>query len=111
MDPQQVAASKAAAFVAKFNEIILFPTIILLMAVAFLVFLWGTAQYFIQASNEQARQQAAKHMMWGVIGLVVMTSAFVILTIAANTFGLSSEVQCADDPSGPGCAGVFKVGG
>lgn len=102
-------ATEAVGFVNKFNQVILFPTIALLSAVAFLIFLWGTAQYFFNANNDQAREQGVKHITWGIIGLVIMLSAFTILSIAASTFGLSKEVDCAKDPTEPSCAGVFTL--
>ena len=109
MTPQQTAANEAAKFVAKFNSIILFPTIALLSGIAFLVFLWGVAQYFINANNDQARQQGVQHMMWGVIGLVVMVSAYAIISLAVNTFGLGDQLKCADDPTGSGCDKAFTI--
>lgn len=109
MSPQQQAANEAAGFVAKFNDIILFPTIALLSAVAFLVFLWGCAEYFMNAANEQARQQGVKHITYGIIGLVVMISAFAILSIAAATFGLDTQLDCASNPSGSGCSSAFTI--
>jgi hypothetical protein len=102
-------AAEAADFVDRFNTVILFPTIALLSAVAFFVFLWGTAQYFFNAANEQGREQGVKHITWGIIGLVIMLSAFTNLSIAASTFGLSKEVDCAKDPTDAGCAGVFSL--
>ncbi len=111
MSPQQQAANEAAGFVAKFNDIILFPTIALLSAVAFLVFLWGTAEYFMNAANDAGRQQGVKHITYGIIGLVIMISAFTILTIATATFGLDDELKCAKDPSGPGCSSAFTIPG
>ncbi len=86
---QEEGKAEARAFVAKLNEVILFPTIALLMAVAFLVFLWGLSEYLFNASNEQARQTGVKHITFGIIGLVIMISAFTILRIAAGTFGLA----------------------
>lgn len=109
MTPRQKAANEAVNFVDKFNEIILFPTIALLSAIAFLVFLWGTIQYFINANNEQARQQGVKHITFGIIGLVVMISAFTILQLFTNTVGLDDELRCANDPSAAGCEDVFSV--
>ena len=106
---QQKAATEASSFVAKFNEIILYPLIALLSAVAFLVFLWGCAQYFINATNDQARQQGVKHITYGIIGLVVMLSAFAILSIATSTFGLDKQLECANDPSASGCDSAFTV--
>ena len=106
---QQKAATEAASFVDTFNTVILYPTIALLSAVAFLVFLWGCAEYFMNSTNDQARQQGVKHMTWGFIGLTVMVTAFTILTIVAATFGLDDELRCADDPSASGCTSVFTI--
>lgn len=103
------ATAQAAAFVDTFNTVILFPTIALLSAVAFLVFLWGVAQYFLNATNDQARQQGIKHITWGIIGLVVMISAWAILRIAVATFGLDQQLDCADDPTGLGCDTIFEL--
>ena len=113
MTPEQIAAreaaTEAAGFVATFNDVILYPTIALLTVVAFLVFLWGCAEYFFGATNEQARQQGVKHITFGIIGLVIMVSAFAILTIFANTFGLGDQLDCAKKPTAPGCENVFTL--
>jgi ribose/xylose/arabinose/galactoside ABC-type transport system permease subunit len=103
MTPQQYAAE----FVADLNRVILFPLIILLMGIAFLYFVWGAAEYLMGANNESARENGKKHLMYGIIGLVVMTSAYAILTLAAGTFGLNSQLDCANNPGGSGCASVF----
>lgn len=94
--------TEAASFVDKLNTVIIFPTIALLSAVAFLVFLWGVAEYFLRADSEQARSTGLKHITWGIIGLVVMLSAFALLSIAARTIGLDDEINCANDPLGCG---------
>lgn len=111
MSPQQKAAGEAASFVAKFNDVILFPFIGLLSAVAFLVFLWGCSQYIIGGANSDSRQQGVKHITWGIVGLVIMMSAWGIMQIATGTFGLSDELDCAKDPSAGGCATKFSVPG
>jgi hypothetical protein len=107
MDGQQKAVAEAVKFVDKVNEIILFPLIALLLAVAFLVFLWGCAEYVMNAANGKGREEGIKHITWGLIGLVVMVSAWAILEIATGTFGLNDELNCANDPNASGCAGVF----
>lgn len=106
--PGQDAANEAANFVDTFNSVILFPLISLLSAVAFFLFCWGAVQYFINADNDQGRQQGVKHMTWGIIGLVIMLSAWAILSIAAATFGLSDQLNCAEDPTAASCASIFS---
>ena len=79
----------AQGFVDKINKAILFPLIMLMMAVAFLFFLYGAFEYVKNANNESARETGRNHLMYGVIGMLVMLSALAILNIAAGTFGLS----------------------
>jgi hypothetical protein len=109
MSPQQKAVGEAASFVDKVNEVVLFPFIALLMAVAFFVFLWGCAEYIFKSGNQAARADGIKHITFGIIGLVVMVTAWSLLSLATGTFGLGDELECANDPSGSGCTDAFKI--
>jgi TRAP-type C4-dicarboxylate transport system permease small subunit len=104
MSPQAKAATAATSFVAKLNSVIIFPFITLLSAVAFLLFLYGCVQYILNAANEKSREEGIKHITWGIIGLVVMVTAWSILSLAAGTFGLQDQLDCAKDASGSGCS-------
>jgi len=84
-------------FVQTFNDVILFPTIGLLSAVALLIFIFGAFQYVVRANDPAARQQGIKHITWGIVGLVVMLSAYTILLLFANTFGLGDELENANE--------------
>lgn len=79
----------AQRFVAKLNEVILFPLIALLLAIAFLFFLYGCFEYITNANNPQGREQGVRHITYGLIGLMIMVSAYAILNLVAGTFGLS----------------------
>lgn len=114
MDSTQLAqavtgTAEAAEFVAKINDIILFPLIALLSAVAFLVFIYGSAQYIMNAASDQAREEGKKHITYGIIGLTIMMSAFALLQLAAGTFGLNQQLDCANDPSASGCDSAFTL--
>jgi TRAP-type C4-dicarboxylate transport system permease small subunit len=109
MSPQQQAVASAVQFVEKVNRIILFPIMTLLMAVAFLVFLYGCAQFIMNADNETARADGRKHILWGLIGLVIMVSAVVIIQIALATFGVKNTFDCARNPSASGCSTQFQM--
>ena len=87
----QEGTELAHSFVAQINDIILFPLITLLTAIALLVFLWGGFQYVYNSGSEQGREQGRKHILWGIIGLLIMLSAYAILSIAANTFGIDTD--------------------
>lgn len=81
----QTSAEVAHSFVARINDVILFPLIALLTALALLLFLWGGFQYVLGSSNADVRSKGQRHMFWGIIGMLVMLSAYSILTVAANT--------------------------
>jgi hypothetical protein len=87
----------AYSFVQRFNEVILFPTIALLSAVAILVFMYGCFLYIVRAGDPAARAQGIKHITWGIVGVVVMLSAYTIMSIAAGTFGLNDELDRANE--------------
>ena len=91
----------AKELVAKINDAILFPLIALLMAIAFLMFLWGVFEFVKNADNQTARETGRRHLLFGVIGMLIMLSAYAILSIAAGTFGLQGTLQDAHDPISP----------
>ena len=109
MTPQQKAVTEASSFVTDLNRVILFPLIALLLGIAFLVFIYGCAEYIFKSGSESARTDGIKHITWGIIGLVVMTTAWAILSLATGTFGLGDELECANDPSKAGCTDAFKI--
>ena len=101
--PRQQAVAEAVKFVDTFNQEILFPIIALLSGIALLVFLFGCAEYIIGSASPEARKTGVRHITFGLVGLVIMVSAWSILLVATATFGLDDELKCADDPTASGC--------
>lgn len=80
----------AKAFVTKLEALIIFPLMTLMVAVALLVFLWGGYEFVAGADSEEAQTKGKQHMLYGIIGMLVMLSAYAILKIALGTFGLTA---------------------
>lgn len=89
----------AQGFLQKINEHVLFPLITLMMAVALLVFLYGGFEYVKNAASDQGRETGRRHLMWGIIGMLVMLSAMAILRIAAGTFELEDTLNTVTTPA------------
>lgn len=81
----------AQSLLGKIESNILFPLMALMMAVALLVFLWGAYEYVLHADSEEGRSKGQTHMLTGIIGLLVMISAYAILSIATGTIGCNIE--------------------
>ena len=63
----------------------IFPVIALLGAVALLVFLWGIVEFIRDASSDEGREKGKRHMTYGIIGLFIMTTAWALINVIANT--------------------------
>jgi hypothetical protein len=60
-----------------------------LMAVAFIVFLYGVYKYFIYGGDdEEARKTGRQFVLWGVIGFAVIMSLWGLVNLLAQTFNL-----------------------
>ena len=84
----------------KVFENILQPFLWLLLAVAFIVFLWGIAEFIKNADSADGRKTGGKHILWGVVGLAIMISALGITRIIANTLGIQDGPGAGDTPQG-----------
>ncbi len=69
----------------KISEFVINPIIYLMFAVAFVVFIWGLVQFATHLDNEEARSTGVKHMIWGVIGMVIMVSVRGIVNLIDKT--------------------------
>ncbi|MDQ5912329.1 MAG: hypothetical protein QG568_544 [Patescibacteria group bacterium] len=81
----------ALAFIHKVNQVIINPIIMLLFAVAVLVFLYGVFEYMKNSDSEDGRLEGQRHMLSGVFGLFIMISVFGIIHLILNTIGVSSQ--------------------
>lgn len=60
-----------------------------LIAIAFIVFLWGVYKYFIyHGEEESAKMEGRKYAMWGIIGLAVIFSVWALVNILMGALNL-----------------------
>lgn len=69
----------------RISDFIINPIIFTLFTVAFVIFIWGLVQFVAHLDNEEARSDGSKHMIWGIIGMVVMVGVNSIIAVIQNT--------------------------
>lgn len=85
-----IAEASVGTLMKSINRVILNPLILFLFALALAYFLYGVMQFIINPGNEEIRKTGKSHMMWGVIGMVIMVSVFGIMQLIVNTIGEKS---------------------
>jgi hypothetical protein len=75
-----------------------------LLALAFIVFLWGVFKNFIwKAESGEAHTEGSKFVAWGLIGFVVILSLWGLVNVVAVTLGLGNPSATPGSiPSAPG---------
>jgi succinate dehydrogenase/fumarate reductase cytochrome b subunit len=85
-----IAEASVGTLMKSINRVILNPLILFLFALALAYFLYGVMQFIINPGNEEIRKTGKSHMMWGVVGMVIMVSVFGIMQLIVNTIGEKS---------------------
>jgi len=89
-----------AAYAGDIKSIINSVLVPVLIAIAFIVFIWGVYKYFILgAAEEKSREEGRQFVMWGIIGFVIILSIWSLVTILASTVGLSTGGTAPTPPT------------
>lgn len=83
-----IAYASVDSFISNVNQTIINPIIILLFALAVVYFLYGIFQFISNGENEEKRATGKNHMIYGIIGLVIMMGVFTILNMIMSTFNI-----------------------
>ncbi|MCM2339256.1 MAG: hypothetical protein NDI62_02265 [Burkholderiales bacterium] len=83
-----IAYASVDSFVLNVNRMIINPIIALLFAAAFAYFLYGVFQFISNQDNEEAKIKGRDHIIWGILGIVIMMGVFTILDMIMNTFNI-----------------------
>lgn len=75
-------------FLGKLNAKVINPAIEFAFIIALVVFLFGVMEFIRGASSEEKRKQGKQHIMWGIVGFLIMFGVWGIITILVNTFGI-----------------------
>ncbi len=81
------AATDAIDLIDKITVNIFNPLIKLFFGIALLFFLYGVYEIIKGDASEDARTIGRQHVLWGVVGMFIMVSAFGIMHLICGTIG------------------------
>ena len=64
------------------------PAILIVFSLGFLLFVFGLVEFLWNLNEGGENEEGKQHMLWGIVGMLIMVSVFGILELLDNTFGL-----------------------
>ena len=79
------------------TQVIINPLILLFFSAGLLVFFWGVIEFLLalNAGGSSSKEDGKKHMLWGLIGMFVMVSAYAIINFIASNVCGGTAATCA----------------
>ncbi len=88
-----------SALAGNFITAIINPALALLFTAGLLVFVFGLVEFLIGmnsgATGSTQKNTGKQHMLWGIIGVFIMSSAWAIITLIASMICNGSLSACA----------------
>lgn len=72
--------------VSTIEQKLLNPLIVFLSVLASLIFIWGIIEFIANAGDAEAQTTGRRHIVWGIVGLIIMVSAFGIINLIASIY-------------------------
>ena len=66
------------------------PAILLVFTAGFFLFVWGLVEFIFKLDAGGEHQEGKDHMLWGIVGMLIMVSVYGILNLLDSTFNLQS---------------------
>ena len=84
-------ASAASNAMQRVWSYLISPAILVVFALAFLLFVYGLVEFLWKLNEGGENAEGKRHMVWGIIGMLIMVSVYGILGLLSNTFGLGVD--------------------
>ena len=91
------ASMTVGELITKITQDVFNPLIIMMFAIATLIFGWGVVQYILGGAQSGDKTSKAKTIMiYGIIGMFIMASAWGIVSLLCNFFGTCDEIDFSE---------------
>ncbi len=64
------------------------PIVALIFSLGMLLFFWGLVEFMWKADSATAWETGGKHIMYGLMGMLIMVAVWGVIAMVTNTLGL-----------------------
>lgn len=86
--PKATGNPAITAIVGRIINVIVTPIVEGLFIFTILMFIWGVVQMIRNGDDAEARGKGQQHILWSVIGMFIMISAYGIIRLIGETVGV-----------------------
>jgi hypothetical protein len=94
--------------ITRFKVYLINPLIILVFAAGFFFFVYGLVEFMWKLSQGADTKEGKQHMIWGIVGMVIMASTYGILSLVTGTFGIDYQNPDTTTPINVNVTGPFQ---
>lgn len=73
-------------------DYIIDPAVRVVFTLGLFFFLWGLVQFLWRLKDGQVSEDGKNHMVYGIVGMLIMVSVYGIISLVMNTFGIDPDV-------------------
>jgi len=84
----KIAYADLDSFIGNVDTMIINPLIWFLFALAMVYFLYGMVEFIFNQENQEKKTSGKSHMLWGIVGIVIMMGVWAILGMVINTLDI-----------------------
>jgi len=75
----------------RFVTYLINPAIVVIFALGFFLFVWGLVEFLFKLNEGGDNKEGKQHMIWGIVGMLIMVSVYGILSLVTATFGIDLQ--------------------
>ena len=69
------------------------PILAVIFSLGLFMFLWGLVEFLIAVKDGKPSEEGKRHMVYGLIGMLIMVSVYGIINMVVNTLGLQDATD------------------
>ena len=80
------------------------PALRVIFTLGLFFFVWGIIQFLWGVQKGHPENEGKQHMVWGLVGMLIMVSVYGIIALIINSFGLqtsATDVSRINNTTGP----------
>jgi len=67
------------------------PAVKVVFTLGLFFFLWGFVEFLWKLKDGQVSEDGKNHMVYGLVGMLIMVSVYGIISLVMNTFGIDPD--------------------